>query len=103
MIKKKNRLKIKEFQNLFKIGKKKHTTLFLIIIQEHQEYAKIGISIPKKIYKKAVIRNSIKRKIYNFLKKEKLINLKKHFLIIIKKKADYSNEENLNEIKKILI
>ena len=77
MIKKKNRLKIKEFQNLFKIGKKKHTTLFLIIIQEHQEYAKIGISIPKKIYKKAVIRNSIKRKIYNFLKKEKLINLKK--------------------------
>jgi ribonuclease P protein component len=80
MLKKENRLKKqREFDEIFKKGKGlREESLFLKIIEK--EPTKIGIVVSKKISKKAVERNKIKRQIREIARKQ---NFKKGFQMII--------------------
>ena len=95
MLSKKNRLKKnKDFNKIFKKGKKiNEEVLLLIILKNNLKETKVGVVINKKVSKKAVIRNKIKRRIYNSIR-NKLPEIEKgfDFLIIvrpeIKEKSD---------------
>ena len=101
MLKKENRLTTKEFEEVFKKGKKIHTDTFIFIIEKNTKNGKIGISTPKKIYKNAVGRNNIKRKIYNFIQTENLLPTDTHILIILKNKLpEKTFQKELSELFK---
>ncbi len=68
MIKKKNRLKKKEFNLVFKEGLKKRTKFFLFVQKEKKNEKKISVSVSKKVEKKAVLRNKTKRLVFEILR-----------------------------------
>ncbi len=97
MFKKKNKLTKKEFEFIFKKGEKKHSNTFLFISTKSNNSYKIGVSVPKKHFKKAVLRNKNKRTIYQFLKKIDLPDT--NIIIVLKKNFNHnSKKEWQNEI-----
>ena len=102
MLKKENRLTTKEFLDVFKKGEKKHNSFFLLVYTKNDKKVKVGVSIPKKIFKKAVDRNKTKRIIFNLLKKNHLLPKKGYFVFVLKKPTQ-NEEEIFNNIKNILI
>jgi len=104
MLKKTKRLTTNEFQKVFQEGKRVSSPLFLVSYLETKKEG-VGISIPKKIYKKAVDRNMIKRLIFNFLKNTKY-QPSLGIVIVVRKKLDNMThketcDELLDVIKKI--
>ena len=100
MLKKENRLTTKEFDEVFKKGQKKFSKNFLFVKKENQDSLKISVSISKKIYKKAVLRNQARRKIYTLIQ-ENFSKIPKNFwatLIITKPILDLENEKLKKEI-----
>lgn len=72
-----------QFQHLGRVGKKIHSKNFLIILSENDSgSARIGITITKKISKKAVVRNKLRRRIREIFRlfREDLV---KHFDIVV--------------------
>lgn len=63
MLKKKQRLSRSEFTNLLKRGKRLHGDHFSLLYTPAEE-TKCGLVVSKKIAKKAVERNKLRRKIY---------------------------------------
>ncbi len=98
MLKKKNRLTTKEFQEVFEEGKKTHTPIFLFAKLQNKKEIKIGISVPKKIFKKAFKRNETKRIILNIIKENKILPINNFFVLVLKKPI-----QNKDAIKKELI
>ena len=102
MLSKKNRLKKnKDFNKIFKKGKKiNEEVLLLIILKNNLKETKVGVVINKKVSKKAVIRNKIKRRIYNSIR-NKLPEIEKgfDFLIIVRPEI---KEKSFFEINKII-
>jgi len=103
MLKKENRLtKKKDFERAYKEGRGiKKDSLFLKIIENDQPFTRIGIVISKKVSKKAVIRNKIKRRIREIVRK---MNLIPGFDIVIVtfpqiKEKDFKQiEEEINQL-----
>jgi ribonuclease P protein component len=51
-----------EFKRVFRLGKKLHGPIFrFIYIKNQEDCARVGLAIPKKIVRTAVIRNRLKR------------------------------------------
>ncbi|MDD4358411.1 MAG: ribonuclease P protein component [Candidatus Pacebacteria bacterium] len=71
MLKKENRLtKKKDFDRVYKKGRGiRSDSLFLKILENDKEKTRIGIVISKKVSKKAVERNKIKRRIREIVRK----------------------------------
>jgi len=67
MLKKKNRLTTKEFEKVFKNGKKTFSPFFLVTVLEVENSKKISVAISKKVEKTAVARVKSRRKIYKIL------------------------------------
>lgn len=67
-------------------------------------YSRFGVSISSKIISKAVLRNKIKRIIYDFVRRENIYkNSRKDFLFIIKSKISSASKVEIEkELKKIL-
>ncbi len=63
MLPKKNRLTTKEWDTVFKSGRRIKSSSFTLVVQKpyNTPYNKVGISVPKKVGKTAVARNTIKR------------------------------------------
>ena len=82
MLKKQNRLtKKKDFERIFKQGRGfKENALFLKIVEKEAGPTKVGIIVSKKVSKKAVERNKVKRRIREIVRK---IEFKQGFDIII--------------------
>jgi ribonuclease P protein component len=82
MLKKENRLtQKKDFDRVFKKGRGiKSNSLFLKILENNKECTRIGIIVSKKVSKKAVERNKIKRRIREIIRK---IDFCKGFDIIL--------------------
>ncbi|MDD3032766.1 MAG: ribonuclease P protein component [Candidatus Pacebacteria bacterium] len=105
MLKRENRLtKKKDFERVYKKGRGiKTDSLFLKILENEQEITRIGIVISKKVSKRAVIRNKIKRRIREIVKKS---SLKPGFDLIIvtypqiKEKDFQQLEEEINQLFK---
>lgn len=72
MLKRENRLrKKKDFDAIFKQGDFKKTSfIFFITKKNNLEYSRFGIIVNKKVSKKAVIRNKIKRRIREIIRKK---------------------------------
>lgn len=90
----KNRIKKRsEFIRVQESGKKFHTPHFIIfILPSLDDYSKFGITVSKKVDKRATIRNKLKRRLREFfrLNKNKLsCNIK---LVVIAK----NNSANIN-------
>ena len=82
MLKKENRLtKKNDFERVYKKGRGlKADSLFLKILENDKNFVRIGIVVSKKVSKKAVQRNKIKRRIREVLRK---IDFKPGFDIIL--------------------
>jgi ribonuclease P protein component len=84
MLTKKERLTRAQFDRSFSIGKRIHTPHMQIIIAESDSFHG-AVVVPKKVYKKAVDRNSVRRKLYAVLyETNKKRNLHKTIILIVK-------------------
>ncbi|MEA3295604.1 MAG: ribonuclease P protein component [Patescibacteria group bacterium] len=105
MLLKQNRLKKKkDFEKVFNQGKiYRHDFLFLKILSNDLEFSRIGFIVSKKISKKAVVRNKVKRRLRNIVRK-KIVEMKKNndMIIIalagIEKKTFKEIESGITEI-----
>lgn len=86
-----------EFNLIFKKGKMSKSTFLIVktLYPKNNDW-RIGISIPKKSFKLAVVRNKIKRQLKNIISSIGFIN--GDHLIIVKKNYDCKND--FNEFKK---
>ena len=78
MLPKQNRLARSEFDLVFKKGRRIRGRSFSLIIlsgEDKKEPIKIGIIVTKKVYKKAVDRNKLKRQIKNTINPDILKSL----------------------------
>ncbi len=89
-------MKKKEFEAVFKKGKTKAGKLvFLKILKNNLDNNRFGIIVSKKISKKAVIRNKIKRRLREIIKQA---HIKSGFDIVIITKPEII-DKNYQEIK----
>lgn len=106
MLKRESRVNLKkDFENIFKIGKYSSGQFIgFKVAKKNFSDRRYGIIISKKISKKAVIRNRLKRQIRDIIEKED-INLKQGFDSILIPRKDILNKtfaETRNEIKEQL-
>lgn len=67
MLPKKERLSRLEFNRFFSVGKRLHTPLFQIVFSPH-DALHASVVVSKKIAKRAVVRNKIRRRIYDIVR-----------------------------------
>lgn len=84
MFKKKHRLTAREFSEFFAMGKRLHLPTIQLTYMPFAE-KKVAVVIPKKIYKRAVDRNRLRRQIYYALRT--VVPESGVFLFILKKEA----------------
>jgi len=103
MLPKNNRLKNKkEFKEIFRKGKGfEKDFLFLKIKKNNSKKIKVGFIVPKKVNKKAVVRNKIKRRLREIIKEE-FFKIKPGINIVLVVKKDIEKKDFL-EIKKTVI
>jgi ribonuclease P protein component len=101
MLKKENRLKKKkDFERIYKKGRGfKGDSLFLKILENKEELTRIGIVVSKKVSKKAVQRNKIKRQMREIMRG---MNVKKGFDVVIVAYPSILKKE-FSEIKREII
>lgn len=94
MLKKKERLTKAEFDRFFKVGKRTHSPTLQIIHAQHDNFHG-AVVVGKKVYKRAVDRNRLRRQLYGALYRfHKNNNLKGVFIVIAKPPAkDLNNKE----------
>ena len=102
MLGKENRLKNKkDFDRVFKKGKGfKQDFLFLKLIKNNLEMNRFGFIVSQKISKKAVLRNKIKRRLRESVRK-KLEKLKQGYDIVFLPSPDI-REKNFKEIDQLI-
>lgn len=108
MLNKINRLtKEKDFENLFKNGQAFHSQLFnLKIVRNKLNNTRFGFIISKKVSKKAVERNKIKRRLREVIRKE-IEQIKNGYdaVIIVKNNQEVIKKEYLqikNEVDNLI-
>jgi len=104
MLAKKYRFKNFNFQKLINQGQKAKNRYFLIYYLKNENQKKFAVLVKKDYSKKAVIRNKIKRRIFEILRN----NLNKinngYYLIIVFKECQFLKFTELqNELLKILL
>ena len=104
-MKKRERVKSKIlFNEIINNGKKESNKFFTIFfIDKKDEQPLFGISAPKKTGN-AVTRNKLKRQTRELIKETKLLfKNNRNYIIIIKKSClDYSFQEKLDELKRLI-
>lgn len=104
MLPKKQRVTTKVLQQIFSSGRKKYFPEFKIYYQDNvYSYPRISVIVPKKLIKKAVVRNQIKRRIrhvLNSLIKENKIKPKDYLFVL--KSIKLQNESSADIKEKIL-
>lgn len=84
MLKKKERLTKKEFDRFFSSGKRIHSPLFTLLYTPDESFHG-AVVVGKKIHKKAVDRNRLRRRLYSALYKEvKDTDTKGVFIVLTK-------------------
>jgi len=78
-----------------------HTPSFFVMLLEAESF-KAGVTVPKKLFKRAVDRNHLRRIIYDALKNQKFLSLPYHLLISVKKKSgEISRDLVESEVKEL--
>ncbi len=87
MLKKKERLTKKEFDRFFSLGKRLHSPFFTIVYTKSDNFHG-AVVVGKKVFKNAVDRNLLRRRLYNSLYKlSRADNLKGVYIILSKPQA----------------
>jgi ribonuclease P protein component len=76
MLKKTQRLGRKEFADVFKKGKRQPLPLFLVVSDVSLQKSGIAVVVSKKVAKTAVLRNKIRRRVYEAARLAGLTNRK---------------------------
>ncbi len=94
MLKKTERLDDRLFKEYFTTGKRNHNTYTTIITSSYSRL-KVAVVVGKKVYKRAVDRNRLRRQVYGMVEKIKQNkDLTGVFIIILKPKiSSLSNRE----------
>ena len=101
VLSKKNKLKKKDLNKILRKGKRFNGEILLLIIFKNDlKNTRVGLIISKKVSKKAVVRNKIKRRIYSLIR-NKLSKIKTGFDVLIITRPEIK-EKNFFEINKIL-
>lgn len=66
MLKKKERLTKKEFDRSFSVGRRLHSPLFTLVWEDGSDFHG-AVVVGKKVFKRAVDRNRLRRRLYNIL------------------------------------
>jgi ribonuclease P protein component len=103
MLSKKQRLTKKEFDNIFAIGKRYHCPTLQLIYNPDDVFHG-AVVVGKKVYKKAVDRNRLRRQIYNIVYRfHKKTPLQGTFIFIAKPTLKQKSQTNLaTDIEKLL-
>lgn len=103
MLKKKQRLTKKEFDQYFQSGKRFHDPLLQLIYTPHASFQG-AVVVGKKVHKKAVDRNRLRRRLYAALytlyKEKQLTGV---YIIIAKPVAKNASHKELKELLSKLI
>ncbi|SRR6056297_248807 len=103
MLKKKNRLKNKkDFEKIFKQGESFKNKFLIVKIDENKlNFPRIGIVVSKKVSKRSVVRNKIKRRLREIVKEKikKLKNKKIDCIFIVLPEA---RNKNFKETEKVV-
>jgi len=87
MLKKKERLKRADFSHFFSLGKRIHTPYFTIVFVPYTT-SHGSVVVSKKIARKAVDRNTLRRRIYDILRRELRADAPKGvYILLVKKEA----------------
>lgn len=86
MLKKKERLTKKEFDRFFSVGRRFHSPIFTLIHAPGSSFHG-AVVVGKKVYKKSVDRNRLRRRLYNILYRLSRENSLQGVYIILTKPA----------------
>ena len=90
----------------FKVAKSNQEILFSHNFKNTSDNLRVAIAISKKVSKKAVIRNKLRRILQEWLIKniQKINNHKQHWLLVNLKIGDFYNDKNklLEEFQKLM-
>lgn len=99
MLKKKERLTKKEFDRFFSSGKRRHSDLFTLVHADDPVFHG-AVVVGKKVFKKAVDRNRLRRRVYNALYRLSRENDLQGVYIILTKPA--AGRAGFSELKSAL-
>lgn len=103
MLKKKERLTKKEFDRFFASGARKHGQLFTLIFNADPNFHG-AVVVGKKVYKRAVDRNQLRRRLYNILyRQSRDQGLRGVYIILAKPAAVFASFTELkSNVEKII-
>jgi len=97
MFAKKQRLTKKEFDYIYSVGKRYHSPL-IQLIHYPTEVFHGAVVVGKKVYKKAVKRNKLRRQLYGFLyRRHKKNPLSGSFIFIAKPTIQKASQDEISE------
>ena len=97
MLKKRDRLTKKQFDHFFKVGKRHHSPHLQLIFSPYESFHGAAVA-GKKVYKRAVDRNKIRRQLYSVLYQErKRHDLKNIYIVIAKPSAKDTDYQILKQ------
>jgi ribonuclease P protein component len=83
MLKKYERLSRTEFEIYFKKGKRFHSEQLTVVFVPHTSFH-ASVVVGKKVSKKAVIRNTLRRRVYGILYTKKQRNIRGIWIVVLK-------------------
>lgn len=97
MLKKKERLTASEFDRFFSSGRRRHTDFLTMIYSPHPSFHG-AVVVGKKVFKRAVDRNLLRRRLYNIMYGLSRANsLKGVYIILAKPNAGRQDFQTLKE------
>ncbi|OGG85576.1 ribonuclease P protein component [Candidatus Kaiserbacteria bacterium RIFOXYB1_FULL_46_14] len=103
MLKKKERLTKKEFDRFFSSGRRFHSPLFTLIYNKEEAFHG-AVVVGKKVFKRAVDRNRLRRRLYNILYRlSREVGLNGVYIILTKPTAGKASFDELKaELQKLI-
>jgi len=91
MFTKKERLTSKDFSRFFSSGKRFHSTFFTVVYTPYPT-THVSVVVPKKVARRAVQRNSLRRQVYDILRRYLKSDNKTGIFIVLMKKPSIEVE-----------
>ncbi|MCA9361579.1 ribonuclease P protein component [Candidatus Kaiserbacteria bacterium] len=102
MLPKKKRLNRSEFNRFFVVGRRYNTPHFQLIFTSHGSFHG-AVVVGKKVYKKAVLRNRLRRQVYAVLyRSQGILPLGVYIIIARGSASTLSGKEVILEVQKLL-
>lgn len=97
MLPRKNRLRHQEFKGVAYTNRREHSTHLILAYSETAHDFKAVVIIGKKVFKKAVDRNQVRRGLYGVLAQNKAALQRGVYIVRVKSSAQYTNSTELQQ------